>query len=390
MTVYQFVVDPVACMSDTLSLSTSLLSRRSITPDDAGCQELLIERLSAIGFICERMRSGAVSNLWAYRAGASADQFMVFAGHTDVVSPGPEAHWSSPPFSPTVEKGRLFARGAVDMKCSIAAFVIACEEFLRTSDSHSCGIGFIITSDEEGTAVDGTVKVVDELERRGLRIPYCVVGEPTSASVLGDTIKHGRRGSLSGRLIVNGVQGHVAYPHLAINPIHSLAPALAEMAAQEWDQGDEYFPSTTFQVSNLSAGAGANNMIPGTAEVLFNFRFSPLSTVEQLTSRIEQILERHHVAFDIQWTVGAQPFIKRIGRLIESLNRAIRARTGLTPNFSTSGGTSDARFITRIADEIAEFGLPGGSAHHVDESVLVSDLDLLQRIYLDVLEDIVR
>jgi succinyl-diaminopimelate desuccinylase len=377
-------------MSKTVALAISLLGRSSVTPDDAGCQEILMDRLNAVGFECETMRFGKVTNLWARRRGTTPGKLFVFAGHTDVVASGPEKQWSSPPFVPTLREDKLFARGAADMKAAIAAFAVACEEFIELQVEHRYDIGLVLTSDEEGDATDGTVKVVEELERRGQHIEYCVVGEPTSVDRLGDVVKHGRRGSLSGHLVVAGVQGHVAYPHLASNPIHSLAPALAQLIAEQWDSGDEHFPPTTFQVSNISAGSGTTNLIPGYMKLLFNLRFSPCSTVEQLQARVEAILARHDLQYDIEWTVGALPFIKPKGRLADVLANSICRQTGFAPSLSTSGGTSDARFLARIANEVVEFGLPGGSAHHIDEHVRIGDIEILKEIYRDVLEQLVR
>jgi succinyl-diaminopimelate desuccinylase len=377
-------------MSSTLSLATSLLERRSITPDDAGCQQLISERLRMAGFTCETLSSGPVLNLLAIKEGTDEGKLLAFAGHTDVVPPGPVQQWTSAPFLPTIRDGRLFARGAADMKAAIAAFVVACEQFLARNAEHTCGIGLLITSDEEGSATDGTIRVVEEFERRGRRINYCIVGEPTSIKTLGDTIKTGRRGLLSGNLIIKGVRGHVAYPHLAVNPIHQLAPALAALTAERWDTGNDDFPPTTFQVSNINAGSGADNVIPDAAEICFNLRFSPESAVVELKQRIEAILTRHGLDYEIAWTVGAHPFIKPKGRLTNVLESSILETTGERASSSTSGGTSDARFISRIADEIAEFGMLGGGAHQVDESVPVADLDRLKDVYLGVLEGLVR
>lgn len=377
-------------MSTTLELAKALLSRSSVTPHDAGCQQVLSVRLDRIGFECEPMKFGQVSNLWARRRGTAGGKTLVFAGHTDVVSPGPESRWRSPPFEPTVRDGCLFARGSVDMKSAIAAFVVSCEEFVRKDADHTLDLAVLLTSDEEGSAVDGTARVVDELEKRGETLDFCLVGEPTSVELLGDVMKIGRRGSLSGHLIVKGVQGHIAYPNAVLNPVHAVAPALAQLVTERWDDGDADFPPTTFQVSNLTAGSGATNIIPGTAEVKFNFRFSPLSTVEELTTRVENVLKDAGVDYDLRWNVNASPFIKKRGFLTSVVGDVVKRVTGVSPSITTSGGTSDARFLARISGEIVEFGLPGGSAHQLDEHVSVADLEQLKEIYREVLESIVR
>jgi succinyl-diaminopimelate desuccinylase len=377
-------------MPPTLDLAIALLARPSITPDDVGCQALLAKRLEAIGFVCEPINVGKVSNLWARRRGSASGQKLVFAGHTDVVPPGPNNLWSSPPFEPVVEKGKLFARGSSDMKGAIAAFVVACEEFLKVDSSHKVDIGLLLTSDEEGVATDGTVRVVDLLEKRGELIDFCLVGEPTSVAHFGDVMKIGRRGSLTGHLVVKGVQGHVAYPQLALNSVHVIAPVIAQLVSEKWDDGDAEFPPTTFQVSNINAGTGATNMIPASTEIVFNFRFSPLSTVEQLTSRVERVLTENNVEFELNWTVGARPFIKHRGRLAGVLEDCVREIAGITPRISTSGGTSDARFLSRISTEIVEFGLPGGTAHQIDEHIFLKDLERLKDVYRGVLEAVVR
>jgi succinyl-diaminopimelate desuccinylase len=371
-------------MNATLDLTQQLIRRRSVTPEDDGCQALVAGRLAPLGFRAETIASGGVTNLWL-RRGAAAPT-LVFAGHTDVVPAGPLGEWRSDPFTPTVRDGRLYGRGAADMKSSVAAFVVAAEEFVRAQPRHRGSIALLLTSDEEGPATDGTVKVVDALRARNEPIDYCIVGEPTSVDALGDTIKNGRRGSLSGRLVVRGVQGHVAYPHLARNPVHQLAPALAELAAQRWDDGDASFPATTFQVSNVRAGTGATNVIPGACEVDFNLRFAPVSTAASLTQRIEAILQRHGLEYDLAWTVGAQPFSTAPGPLSAALAAAIRDVTGRETQLSTTGGTSDGRFIATICGQVVEFGPPNASVHKVDEHIAVADLEPLKDIYRGALE----
>lgn len=370
-------------MSDTLELARELISRNSVTPDDGGCQELIGARLAAIGFRLEPVRCGEVANLWA-RRGTDAP-LVCFAGHTDVVPTGPLAEWRSDPFIPTERDGVLFGRGAADMKTSLAAFVTAIEAFVAERPGHRGSIAVLLTSDEEGPAVDGTVRVVDRLRERGEAIDYCIVGEPTSVSRLGDTVKNGRRGSLSGRLRVKGVQGHVAYPHLARNPVHLAAPALAELAAIEWDRGNEYFPPTTWQVSNIRAGTGATNVIPGELEVLFNFRFATASTPESLEHRVHSVLDRHGLEYDIEWTLGAKPFLTPRGTLVSMLSEAIREVTGVSAEVSTTGGTSDGRFLAEISREVVEFGPVNESIHKLNEHVEVASIEPLRQIYLGAL-----
>jgi len=367
------------------ALVEALIRRPSVTPDDAGCQQLLIERLAPLGFRCETVSSGPVTNLWA-RRDAQPGPLVVFAGHTDVVPTGPLEQWRSDPFEPTERDGSLFGRGAADMKSSIAAFVVAAEELLAAGAQPAGSIGLLITSDEEGPAVDGTVKVVELLRDRGERIDYCIVGEPTSVDTLGDTIKNGRRGSMSGRLVVRGVQGHVAYPHLARNPIHLFAPALAELAAIEWDRGNEYFPPTTWQVSNLRAGTGATNVIPGELVVDFNFRFATTNTVESLQRRVCELLDRHRLDYAIDWSVSGMPFLTPRGELSDALQRAIRAETGVDAALSTTGGTSDGRFIASICPQVVEFGPCNASIHKIDEHVALDALEPLKNIYRRTLE----
>jgi succinyl-diaminopimelate desuccinylase len=344
---------------------------------------LVAERLAPLGFRPEWLRSNGVDNLWL-RRGAQAP-LVCFAGHTDVVPPGPLDRWRSDPFEPSEREGKLYGRGAADMKSSIAAFVTAVEEFVRESRSQKGSIALLLTSDEEGPATDGTVKVVERLAARGERIDFCIVGEPTSSSRLGDTIKNGRRGSLSAELTVHGIQGHVAYPQLARNPVHAFAPALAELAATEWDRGDEYFPPTTWQVSNIHAGTGATNVVPGELKVLFNFRFSPASTVEDLKTRLKTILDRHGLDYALAWSLSGEPFLTPRGALVTALSEAIAGATGRRPELSTTGGTSDGRFIAAICREVVELGPVNVSIHQIDEHIALADLDLLSRIYLDTL-----
>lgn len=371
-------------MSATLELVRQLIARRSVTPADDGCQDLIAQRLAPLGFRAERIDRGGVTNLWLRRGAARPN--VVFAGHTDVVPPGPREHWQSDPFEPTLRDGRLFGRGASDMKSSIAAFVVAAEEFVRAHPAHRGSIALLLTSDEEGPATDGTVAVVERLAARGEAIDCCIVGEPTSVDRLGDMIKNGRRGSLSGRLTVKGVQGHVAYPHLARNPVHELAPALAELAATQWDGGNEHFPPTTFQVSNIRAGTGASNVIPGACEVDFNLRFAPVSTAEGLMRRIESILGKHGLDYDIAWTIGARPFLTQPGELVGAIRRAIAECTGVEAQLSTTGGTSDGRFIAAVCPQVVEFGPPNASIHKIDENIRVDDLEPLKNVYRRTLE----
>jgi succinyl-diaminopimelate desuccinylase len=372
-------VEPAA----TLSLARELISRRSVTPADAGCQELLAERLARLGFAIEPVRRGEVTNLWARRG--ETPPLFCFVGHTDVVPTGPVEKWHSDPFVPTERSGKLFGRGAADMKTSIAAFVVAVEGFLAKNAKHSGSIALLITSDEEGPAVEGTVKVVDLLKGRGERIDYCLVGEPTCVSRLGDTIKIGRRGSLSGALRVQGVQAHIAYPHLGKNPVHAVAPALAELAATEWDKGNGSFPPTTWQVSNIHAGTGADNVTPNDVEVRFNFRFGTASTAAGLRQRVHAVLDRHKLEYKLDWTLGAAPYLTPRGKLVEALSAAIREVTGSTPEVSTTGGTSDGRFIAGICSEVAEFGPVNASIHKLDEHIDLAAIEPLREIYLRVL-----
>jgi succinyl-diaminopimelate desuccinylase len=367
----------------TLQLTRELIARRSITPKDEGCQALLAERLARVGFKVEPVRSGEVTNLWARRG--AAQPLLCFVGHTDVVPTGPLDQWHSDPFAPTEREGKLFGRGAADMKTSIAAFVVAVEGFLARHASHRGSIALLITSDEEGPAVDGTVKVVDLLKGRGERIDYCLVGEPTCVSRLGDTIKNGRRGSLSGVLRVKGVQAHIAYPHLGKNPVHKVAPALAELAEVEWDKGNDSFPATTWQVSNIHGGTGADNVTPNDVEVRFNFRFGTASTADGLKRRVHAVLDRHKLEYKLDWTLGAVPSLTPRGKLSEALSAAIREVTGSAPKVSTTGGTSDGRFIADICSEVVEFGPVNASIHKLNEHIDLAAIEPLREIYLRVL-----
>ncbi|MGB7543386.1 MAG: succinyl-diaminopimelate desuccinylase [Burkholderiales bacterium] len=367
----------------TLALTRELIARRSVTPEDGGCQELLAGRLARLGFTVEPLRSGNVANLWARRG--TGRPLVCFAGHTDVVPTGPLEKWHSDPFVPTEREGKLFGRGAADMKTSIAAFVVAVEHFVARHPSHKGSIALLITSDEEGAAVDGTTRVVEMLKGRGERIDCCIVGEPTCVSKLGDMVKNGRRGSLSGTLRIKGIQGHVAYPHLAKNPIHLAAPALAELAATEWDRGDEYFPPTTWQVSNIHAGTGAANVIPDELELLFNFRFSTASTSAGLKQKVHSILDRHGLDYELQWSLSGMPYLTPRGELVDALSAAIREVTGITPEVSTTGGTSDGRFIADICPQVVEFGPVNASIHKLNEHIDLDAIDTLREIYLRAL-----
>jgi succinyl-diaminopimelate desuccinylase len=371
-------------MSATLQLAQQLIACRSVTPDDGGCQPLLAARLAPLGFRAETIARNGTTNLWLRRG--QHRPTVVFAGHTDVVPPGPPEQWAADPFAPTIRDGVLFGRGASDMKSSVAAFAVAAEEFVRAHPAHAGSIALLLTSDEEGPATDGTVAVVEQLTARDEAIDYCIVGEPTSVDHLGDVIKNGRRGSLSGRLIVHGIQGHVAYPHLARNPVHQAAPALADLAAEVWDHGNAHFPPTTFQISNIRAGTGALNVIPGSCEVEFNLRFAPVSTATALMQRIEELLRRHRLDYEVTWTVGAQPFLTEPGRLSEALSAAIELTTGRRPQLSTTGGTSDGRFIATVCRQVVEFGPPNATIHKVNECIRVADLEPLKDVYRRTLE----
>ena len=364
------------------ALAEALIARPSVTPEDAGCLELIAERLKPLGFSFERIDRNGTSNLWA-RRGTTAP-LMVLAGHTDVVPTGDLAAWTSPPFVPAVRNGKLYGRGTADMKSSLAAFVVAVEQFVTENPNHPGSIAFLLTSDEEGPANDGTTIVVDALKTRGETIQYAIVGEPTSVNRCGDMIKNGRRGSLSGNLTIKGIQGHVAYPHLACNPIHQFAPALAELSATTWDNGNDYFPPTTWQISNFNAGTGATNVIPGTLNLKFNFRFSTASTAEGLKQHVEDLLQRHGLEYSIEWTLGAKPFITPDGPLADAARQAIKAVTGIDTELSTTGGTSDARFIADIAEQIIELGPVNASIHMIDEHIDVDALPQLANIYQQI------
>lgn len=373
-------------MSKTLALTQELISLSSVTPHDKGCQARLIELLSPLGFTCETIQSGDVTNLWARKG--QTQPLLVFAGHTDVVPTGPLEQWQSHPFAPTQRDGRLYGRGAADMKTSIAAMVVACEEFVGAHPEHQGSIGFLITSDEEGPAVDGTVVVCEQLKQRGEQLDYCIVGEPTSAKQLGDMIKNGRRGTMSGKLTVKGIQGHIAYPQLAKNPIHLAAPALAQLVAEKWDDGNEYYLPTSWQMSNIHGGTGASNVIPGEVVIDFNFRFSTASTVEGLQQRVHAILDQHGFEYDLKWTVGGLPFLTPRGNLSTALSAAIKSETGIETELSTTGGTSDGRFIAQICPQVIEFGPPNDSIHKIDENVEIRYIDPLKNIYRRTLENL--
>ncbi|MDF2181848.1 succinyl-diaminopimelate desuccinylase [Neptuniibacter sp. CAU 1671] len=369
--------------SATIELAMDLINRRSVTPEDDGCQELMIERLEALGFKIERLPFEEVSNFWA-RRGDSGPLFC-FAGHTDVVPTGPEKNWQFPPFEAVIEQGMLCGRGAADMKGSLAAFITALERFIANHPDHEGSIALLITSDEEGPWVNGTVRVVEHLEARDEKITWCVVGEPSSTAQVGDVIKNGRRGSLGGKLVIHGVQGHVAYPHLVKNPIHLATPALAELAAEVWDEGNEFFPPTSFQISNINAGTGATNVVPGHIDVLFNFRFSTEVTADELKDRVRVILDKHGLDWGIDWTLSGNPFLTDRGDLVEACQDAIRAITGLETELSTSGGTSDGRFIAPTGAQVVELGPINATIHKVDERVRCDDLDTLSNLYENIM-----
>jgi succinyl-diaminopimelate desuccinylase len=380
-----------AVCHNTLRLTEQLISRPSVTPNDAGCLELITEILQPLGFVCELMDSGPetfrVRNLWAKRAGSSG-QTLAFAGHTDVVPTGPLAQWDSDPFTPTHKDGKLFGRGASDMKTSLAAMVVAVQEFLATNPDPALGIAFLLTSDEEGPALDGTVVVCEKLQARGDAPQFCIVGEPTSVQQTGDMIKNGRRGTMSGKLTVKGIQGHIAYPHLADNPIHRLAPVLADLVAIRWDEGNAFFQPTSWQVSNIHAGTGASNVIPGDCVVDFNFRFCTESTPESLQQRLTAVLDQHGLQYELKWTVGGLPFLTTPGTLVKAIQQAITDETGLTTELSTTGGTSDGRFIAKICPQVIEFGPPNATIHKVNEHVALSDIAPLKAIYRRTLEQL--
>lgn len=373
-------------MNRTLELTRSLIALDSVTPADKGCQTTLKSYLQPLGFQCETLQSGDVTNLWA-RRGTTAP-LVVFAGHTDVVPTGPREAWHSDPFVPTERDGKLYGRGAADMKSSIAAFVVACEEFIAAHPDHPGSIAFLITSDEEGPATDGTVVVCRALQARGEQLDYCIVGEPTSSDKLGDTIKNGRRGTMSGKLKVKGIQGHIAYPQLARNPIHQATPALAALTNETWDKGNDYYLPTSFQISNIHGGTGASNVIPGEVVIDFNFRFCTESTAEDLQQRVQAILDSHQLDYDLTWTIGGQPFLTPKGNLSDALSAAILAETGIQTELSTTGGTSDGRFIAQICPQVVEFGPPNASIHKIDEHIALADLEPLKNIYRRSLENL--
>ena len=375
-------------MSKTLALTEELISLHSITPADGGCQLKMAERLKPLGFHCETIASGDVTNLWARRG--TAQPLLVFAGHTDVVPTGPLQQWTSDPFTPTHRDGKLYGRGAADMKTSLAAMIVAVEEFVAEHPDHKGSIGFLITSDEEGPAIDGTIIVCNQLKARGEQLDYCIVGEPTSVKQVGDMIKNGRRGTMSGKLIIKGVQGHIAYPHMAKNPIHLAMPALAELATIEWDQGNEYYLPTSWQMSNIHAGTGASNVIPGECVVDFNFRFSTASTVDGLQQRVHATLDKYGFDYDLKWTVGGLPFLTPRGALSDALSSAIKVETGLDTELSTTGGTSDGRFIAQICPQVVECGPTNASIHKIDEHIAVTEIEPLKNIYRRTLENLLR
>lgn len=377
-----------SAQAPVLELTRELIARRSQTPQDAGCQDILSARLRPLGFRCETLVSNGVTNLWARRGDASP--VVCFAGHTDVVPTGPLGDWRSDPFLPTLRDGYLYGRGAADMKASLAAFVVAAESFIASVPGHAGSIALLITSDEEGAATDGTVKVVDKLRAAGQAIDYCVVGEPTSVECLGDMIKNGRRGSLSGRLTIRGIQGHIAYPHLAKNPIHLAAPAVSELAATSWDDGNEYFPPTTWQASNVRAGTGALNVIPGSLEIDFNFRYATASTPQDLRQRLETVLRKHGLEYAIAWAEPSRPYLTPRGRLVEAVGDAIRQVCAIQPELSCTGGTSDGRFIADICREVVELGPVNESIHKVNERIAVADLEPLARLYRGILERLLQ
>jgi succinyl-diaminopimelate desuccinylase len=373
-------------MSATLDLTHDLIARASVTPADEGCQDLIGHRLAAIGFQVEHLHYGNVDNLWARRG--AARPLLCFAGHTDVVPTGPLEEWRSDPFKPVIREGLLYGRGAADMKSGLAAMLTAAESFVAEHPDHNGAVAFLITSDEEGPSVDGTRRVVETLRERGEHIDWCIVGEPSSENAIGDTIKIGRRGSLSGRLTVHGVQGHIAYPQFAENPIHSFAPALAELSSRVWDQGNEHFQPTTFQVSNLNAGTGAPNVIPGELKTRFNLRYSPVQTLDELKRSVEMVLTRHKVKYTLEWYLSGEPFYTPPGQLSSAVCAAVRAITGRQPTLSTGGGTSDGRFIAPLGAQVVELGVVNASIHKVNECVRIEDVDTLHAIYLQTLRNL--
>jgi succinyl-diaminopimelate desuccinylase len=373
-------------MSDTLILTQQLIARRSLTPQDEGCLKLIASRLEKIGFTLEFINTGGVENLWARRG--TTGKLVCFAGHTDVVPTGPLDQWHSDPFTPTIRDGMLYGRGAADMKASLAAFVTSIEKFVAEHPQHAGSIALLLTSDEEGVATDGTVRVVEALQARGEAMDYCIVGEPTATHQLGDTIKNGRRGSLSGVLTVQGVQGHIAYPHLVKNPIHLAAPAIAQLAATVWDEGNEYFPPTSWQISNMHGGTGATNVVPGTVEIIFNFRFSTASTVDGLKAKLHAILDAHGLSYQLDWTLSGKPYLTARGDLVEAASRAIQSVVGITPELSTTGGTSDGRFIADLCPQVIELGPVNATIHKINECVAVDALHTLSEIYYLTLKNL--
>jgi len=373
-------------MSKTLALAKALIERKSITPSDDGCQAILVDRLKPLGFNIETIHQNGVTNFYARKG--SASPLLVFAGHTDVVPPGPIDLWNSDPFIPTEKEGKLFGRGAADMKTSLAAFITSIEDFLEQHPNHQGSIGLLITSDEEGVATDGTVRLVEMLKKRNETIDYCIVGEPTSNQNFGDTVKNGRRGSLSAKLIVKGIQGHIAYPEKIKNPIHEIAPAIDALVKTTWDNGNEYFPQTSWQISNINAGTGATNVVPGHVEVLFNFRYSTSNSADDLKVKVENILKEHHLDFSIDWSHSGKPYLTKKGFLVDVLNDSINEIIGISPDISTTGGTSDGRFIADICNQVVEFGPLNESIHKINEHVFLEHIDLLKNIYQRALEKI--
>ena len=376
-------------MSNTLRLAEQLIARPSVTPEDGGCMDLIMSHLKPMGFVCEEINSGPdsfrVRNLWAHRPGTSG-KTLAFAGHTDVVPTGPLDQWASDPFTPTHSDGKLFGRGSCDMKTSIAAMVVAAQEFLAIHPEPALGLAFLLTSDEEGPALDGTVVVCKILQQRGAAPDYCIVGEPTSVERTGDMIKNGRRGTMSGKLTVKGIQGHIAYPHLARNPIHMAAPALAELAGIEWDKGNAFFQPTSWQVSNIHGGTGVSNIIPGAVVIDFNFRFCTESTPESLQQRLTDVLKEHGLEFDLSWVIGGLPFLTTPGTLVKAVQEAIRSQTGIETQLSTTGGTSDGRFIAQICPQVIEMGPPNATIHKINEHIVLAEMEPLKDIYREVLQ----
>ncbi|WP_100641756.1 succinyl-diaminopimelate desuccinylase [Alteromonas facilis] len=373
-------------MSEVLELAKTLIAKRSVTPEDADCQRIMGERLAALGFTLETMVFEDTTNLWARRG--SKGPVFCFAGHTDVVPSGPESKWTYPPFEPTVNANMLYGRGAADMKGSLAAMIVAVEAFIADHPDHNGSIAFLITSDEEGPFINGTTRVIDTLEARNEKITWCIVGEPSSTEHIGDVVKHGRRGSLTGDLVIHGTQGHVAYPHLANNAVHAVAPALSELANAHWDDGNADFPPTSFQVSNIHAGTGAGNVIPGECEVCFNFRYSTEVTAEELIDQVRSILDSHQLNYDIKWTFNGLPFLTQRGELVNAVDKVIRHEVGQAPEFSTAGGTSDGRFIAPTGAQVVELGPVNASIHKIDEHVRITDLETLVHLYKGVMKEL--